>query len=55
MGIIAIINDLIDWILQQLARLREWVIERIIEIVTTMLVQVAKGIADGVEESEERA
>jgi len=53
MGVIAVINDLIEWILQQLARLREWVIERIYEIVTSMLVDVAEGIAEGVEESEE--
>jgi len=67
MGVIAFINDLIDWILEQIAKLKEWILEqiqkaiaevkkwvldRIMQITTRMLVDVAEGIADGVEESE---
>jgi len=68
MGVIAIVNEIIEWVLDLIAKLKKWVleqirkaieelkrwvIERILEIVTNMLVDVAEGMADGVEESEE--
>jgi len=68
MGVITWINDIIDWLRDTLGILVEWALEkleqllgnvatwvrkRIIQFIDAMLVAVAEGIADGVEESEE--
>jgi len=68
MGKITWINEIIDWLrdtfgalvewalekLEQLLRnVADWVIDRIMQITEKMLVDVAEGVAEGVEESEE--
>jgi len=68
MGVITWINDIIEWLrntfgvlvewaLEKLEELlgnvADWVIDRIMQITEKMLVDVAEGVAEGVEESEE--
>jgi len=68
MGVITWINDIIDWLRntfgvlvewaldkleQLLSNVADWVIDRIMQITEKMLVDVAEGVAEGVEESEE--
>jgi len=68
MGVITWINDIIEWLRntfgvlvewalekleQLLSNVADWVLEKIMQIVETMLVDVAEGMAKGVEESEE--
>jgi len=68
MGVITWINDIIDWLRntfgvlvewaldkleELLGNVADWVIDRIMQITEKMLVDVAEGVAEGVEESEE--
>jgi len=68
MGVITWINDIIDWLRDTLGALVEWALdkleellgsiadwvrEQIIRFIEAMLVAVAEGVAEGVEESEE--
>jgi len=45
--------QLFDWISTIVARIKEWFLEKIMQILEAMLVDVAEGVAEGVEESEE--
>jgi len=68
MGKITWINEIIEWLRDTFGALVEWALEKleellgnvanwvrdkIMQIVETMLVDVAEGVAEGVEESEE--